>query len=131
MEDYLARPTMTQEKYKPIQALKERAKGDENKQRRIANLIKHKEFVELFQLIVEIDGAACQRVVEAYKQQKTRWLPPRRRVGYARYARALRAAALCGHVDLVDLPQSLAAAFRYLQDRLRPYALARRDVVYI
>ena len=45
--------------------------------------------------------------------------------------RALRAAALCGHVDLVDLPQSLAAAFRYLQDRLRPYALARRDVVYI
>ena len=68
MEDYLARPTMTQEKYKPIQALKERAKGDENKQRRIANLLRHKEFVELFQLIVEIDGASAKDMVGKYKE---------------------------------------------------------------
>ena len=36
MEEYQARSSMTQERYKPIQELKKRAKGDENKQRRIA-----------------------------------------------------------------------------------------------
>ena len=42
MEEYQARSSMTQERYKPIQELKKRAKGDENKQRRIgANLLKH------------------------------------------------------------------------------------------
>ena len=46
MEEYQARSSMTQERYKPIQELKKRAKGDENKQRRITNLLKHKEFVE-------------------------------------------------------------------------------------
>ena len=54
MEEYQARSSMTQGRYKPIQELKKRAKGDENKQRRIANLLKHKEFVELFQLIVDL-----------------------------------------------------------------------------
>ena len=68
MEEYQARSSMTQERYKPIQELKKRAKGDENKQRRIANLLKHKEFVELFQLIVEIDGASAKDMLQKYKE---------------------------------------------------------------
>ena len=68
MEEYQARSSMTQERYKPIQELKKRAKGDENKQRRITNLLKHKEFVELFQLIVEIDGASAKDMLQKYKE---------------------------------------------------------------
>ena len=68
MEEYQARSSMTQGRYKPIQELKKRAKGDENKQRRIANLLKHKEFVELFQLIVEIDGASAKDMLQKYKE---------------------------------------------------------------
>ena len=72
MEEYQARSSMTQERYKPIQELKKRAKGDENKQRRIANLLKHKEFVELFQLIVEMDGASAKDMLQKYKDAISR-----------------------------------------------------------
>jgi len=73
MEEYQARSSMTQERYKPIQELKKRAKGDENKQRRIANLLKHKEFVELFQLIVEMDGASAKDMLQKYMELHGWW----------------------------------------------------------
>ena len=73
MEEYQARSSMTQGRYKPIQELKKRAKGDENKQRRIANLLKHKEFVELFQLIVEMDGASAKDMLQKYMELHGWW----------------------------------------------------------
>ena len=50
------------EAHAPLQVLKKRAKGDLNKQRRIKNLAKNKEFVELVQIAAGADIPGTDRL---------------------------------------------------------------------
>ena len=60
------------EAYASLQVLKKRAKGDLNKQRRIKNLAKNKEFVELVQIAAEADipGTDWEREAKASQERE-------------------------------------------------------------